>query len=80
MGVGNISQQAAGEYEAALLERYPTLCDGLLRSGVKRGQRALRMCLSEPRLNRSAERGTLIRAARGSFATAVVSELIASPD
>ncbi|SNY98897.1 tRNA pseudouridine(13) synthase TruD [Halomonas sp. hl-4] len=80
-GVGNISQQAAGEYEAALLERYPTLCDGLLRSGVKRGQRALRMCLSEPRLNREAQSVVLsFGLPRGSFATAVVSELIASPD
>lgn len=80
-GVGNISKQAAGDYETALLDRYPALCDGLLRSGVKRGQRALRMRLSEPQLSREAQSVVLSFALpRGSFATAVVSELIASPN
>ncbi|MCA1771518.1 MAG: tRNA pseudouridine(13) synthase TruD [Halomonas sp.] len=80
-GVGTSSQQAAGDYEAALLDRYPALCEGLLRSGVKRGQRALRMRLSEPQLSREAESVVLSFALpRGSFATAVVSELIVSPD
>ncbi|SDO20526.1 tRNA pseudouridine(13) synthase TruD [Vreelandella arcis] len=80
-GVGSVSQQAAGEYEAALLNRYPTLCDGLLRSGVKRGQRALRMCLSESSLNRDAQSVVLsFGLPRGSFATAVISELMTPPD
>ncbi|MDR5873502.1 tRNA pseudouridine(13) synthase TruD [Vreelandella gomseomensis] len=80
-GVGRTSQQAAGEFEAALHSRYPALCEGLLHSGVKRSQRALRMCLSEPSLTRDAQGVVLsFGLPRGSFATAVVSELLTTAD
>lgn len=77
-GVGEPSQGEIAGYESRLLQQYPALCEGLERSGVKQARRALRMRLLEPQLTWEAEAVRLSFALpRGSFATAVLSELIA---
>ncbi|WP_235040117.1 tRNA pseudouridine(13) synthase TruD [Vreelandella profundi] len=78
-GVGEPSQGEVAGYESRLLQQYPALCEGLERSGVKQARRALRMRLLEPQLTWEAEAVRLSFALpRGSFATAVLSELIAA--
>lgn len=70
----------AGEHEAALAARHPALCRGLERAGVRLARRPLRVRLGEPRLARDGERLCLdFRLPRGSFATAVLRELIDHP-
>ncbi|GEN27327.1 tRNA pseudouridine synthase D [Halovibrio variabilis] len=77
-GVGEPGQGDAARYEAQLLQDYPGLCGGLVRSGVKQARRALRMRLLDPELTRQAGSVQLSFALpRGSFATAVLSELMA---
>lgn len=77
-GVGEPGQGDAARYEAQLLADYPELCGGLARSGVKQARRALRMRLIDPELTRQAGSVQLAFALpRGSFATAVLSELMA---
>ncbi|HBN60832.1 MAG TPA: tRNA pseudouridine(13) synthase TruD, partial [Halomonas sp.] len=57
------------------------LCEGLEKSGVKRGQRALRARLIAPQITFDADAVLLSFALpRGSFATAVIGELIHHPD
>lgn len=76
-GVGESSDGDAGIYEAQLLNQYPALCGGLERSGVKQSRRALRMRLLDPQLHWEA--GTVVLSfslPRGSFATAVMNELL----
>ncbi|MGO2055438.1 MAG: tRNA pseudouridine(13) synthase TruD [Halomonadaceae bacterium] len=76
-GVGELSQADAAAYEARLLQQYPGLCSGLEHSGVKQARRALRMRLLEPQLTWEPAVVRLSFALpRGSFATAVLSELI----
>jgi tRNA pseudouridine13 synthase len=76
-GIGEPVQGDAAAYEARLLQQYPALCSGLVRSGVKQARRALRMRLLEPQL--AWETGAVqlsFALPRGSFATAVLSELM----
>ncbi|TVP47396.1 MAG: tRNA pseudouridine(13) synthase TruD [Halomonas sp.] len=76
-GVGDASQGEVAAYQARLLEHYPALCGGLERSGVRQAQRALRMRLLDPQLEWEADTARLSFALpRGSFATAVLSELM----
>lgn len=80
-GVGEQAANAVAAYEAPLLKQHPTLCEGLVNSGVKRAQRALRIRLTAPQLRWEPDAVLLSFALpRGSFATAVVSELIDHPD
>lgn len=80
-GVGERAQQQIAAYESRLLAQHPKLCEGLETSGVKRSQRALRVRLLAPQLRREQDAVVLSFALpRGSFATAVVSELIEHPD
>lgn len=76
-GVGEQAKHEAGAYEARVQQRYPDLCNGLERSGVKQARRALRMRLQEPQLEWDAKAAQLsFVLPRGSFATAVLSELM----
>ncbi|WP_163560620.1 tRNA pseudouridine(13) synthase TruD, partial [Halomonas sp. NO4] len=60
--------------------RHPALCAGLERAGVRLARRPLRVRLGEPRLDREHGRLRLdFRLPRGSFATAVLRELISHP-
>jgi len=80
-GVGGGAHGDAGRYEAQLAARHPALCAGLEQSGVKRGQRALRARLIAPQATFEQESVLLSFALpRGSFATAVIGELIHHPD
>ncbi|CAM3440124.1 tRNA pseudouridine(13) synthase TruD [Halomonas lysinitropha] len=70
----------AGAHEAALAGRYPGLCEGLERAGVRLARRALRLRLGEPRLTRGdAELWLAFSLPQGAFATAVLRELISHP-
>lgn len=76
-GIGGPGQGDAAAYETRLLQQYPGLCSGLERSEVKQARRALRMRLLEPQLAWEADAVRLSFALpRGSFATAVLSELM----
>lgn len=77
----NAASHDANSYEARLLQRllqqYPVLCNGLVHSGVKPARRALRMRLLEPQLAWEPSAVKLsFSLPRGSFATAVLSELM----
>ncbi|WP_447043500.1 tRNA pseudouridine(13) synthase TruD [Vreelandella sp. H-I2] len=76
-GVGGAGQGDAASYEAQLLQQYSALCSGLERSGIKQARRALRMRLLEPQLawEAGAVRLSFVLP-RGSFATAVLGELL----
>ncbi|PRY66679.1 tRNA pseudouridine13 synthase [Vreelandella songnenensis] len=78
---GAEAQSKAAAHEAQLPRRHPALCEGLEKSGVKSARRALRMRLTQPQLRWEPE-GVLLSFAlpRGSFATAVIGELIDHPD
>ncbi|MDT8879698.1 tRNA pseudouridine(13) synthase TruD [Halomonas saccharevitans] len=80
---GSGDSRAAGEagaYEAAVVARYPGLCDGLEKAGVRLARRALRLRLGEPSLTRDDDALWLsFSLPRGAFATAVLRELIAHP-
>ena len=80
-GVGvSATSGSAAEYEERLSERHGPLCDGLERAGVKLARRPLRMRLGDPRLTREAASLQLdFTLPRGSFATAVLRELIEHP-
>ncbi len=66
--------------EARLAERYPGLCTGLERAGVRLARRPLRLRLAEPWLERGeGELWLAFALPRGAFATAVLRELIAHP-
>jgi tRNA pseudouridine13 synthase len=70
----------AVQYERALAEHHEALCEGLVQAGVALSRRALRMRLDQPRL--VCEEGVAqldFHLPRGSFATAVLRELIAHP-
>lgn len=80
-GVGEPATQQVARYEAQLSEKHPMLCQGLIDSGVKRAHRALRARLISPQLTWEPEAVLLsFSLPRGSFATAVISELIHHPD
>ncbi|MEQ6889956.1 tRNA pseudouridine(13) synthase TruD [Halomonas sp. CS7] len=80
-GVGD--SRAAGEagaHEAAVVARYPGLCGGLERAGVRLARRALRLRLGDAELTRGDDALWLsFSLPRGAFATAVLRELIAHP-
>lgn len=80
-GVGE--SRATGEaraHEAALAARYPGLCGGLERAGVRLARRALRLRLGQPWLTRGdGELWLAFSLPRGAFATAVLRELISHP-
>ncbi|WP_254275484.1 tRNA pseudouridine(13) synthase TruD [Halomonas sp. 3H] len=66
--------------ETHLPERYPGLCDGLERAGVRLARRALRLRLAEPELAPGEDELWLsFTLPRGAFATGVLRELIAHP-
>jgi tRNA pseudouridine13 synthase len=76
----SVASGEAAAYEQALGERHPTLCEGLVRAGVRLAHRPLRVRLDNARLVRQAGRLRLdFRLPRGSFATAVLRELIDHP-
>ncbi|RUR26748.1 tRNA pseudouridine(13) synthase TruD [Vreelandella andesensis] len=80
-GVGELADYHVADYEKRLLACHPMLCEGLLKSGVKRSHRALRARLISPSIETLPNAVVLSFALpRGSFATAVVNELIAHPD
>lgn len=80
---GTGASLAAGEaahYERILAERHVALCQGLERAGVRLARRALRMRLGQPRLETEEGVAQLdFHLPRGSFATAVLRELIDHP-
>lgn len=80
-GVGDsVADREALARERALAERYPGLCRGLERAGVRTARRALRLRLAEPRLERGeGELWLAFALPRGAFATAVLRELIEHP-
>ncbi|MCE9665856.1 tRNA pseudouridine(13) synthase TruD [Halomonas sp. M5N1S17] len=80
-GVGSSATAgSAAEYEQRLRERHGPLCDGLESAGVKLARRPLRMRLGKPRLSREPACLRLdFILPRGSFATAVLRELIENP-
>ncbi|NIC06747.1 tRNA pseudouridine(13) synthase TruD [Billgrantia bachuensis] len=80
-GVGDslAAGQAEG-YERAVAERHEALCHGLEQAGVKMARRALRLRLDQPRLEIEKSVARLdFHLPRGSFATAVLRELIEHP-
>jgi tRNA pseudouridine13 synthase len=81
-GVGDsLATGEAARYESAVAERHATLCRGLEQAGVRMARRALRMRLDQPRLTREQDGARLdFQLPRGSFATAVLRELIAHPN
>ncbi len=71
---------AARAHEEALAARYPGLCGGLERAGVRLARRALRLRLGEPRLTPGdGELWLAFSLPGGAFATAVLRELISHP-
>ncbi|MFG6667200.1 tRNA pseudouridine(13) synthase TruD [Halomonas sp. HNIBRBA4712] len=77
----NGSESRTAQLDAALRARHSALCEGLVRAGAKRHLRALRARLTEPCLSREAHSVVLeFSLPRGSFATAVLRELITHPD
>lgn len=77
---GSVAEGEARALESRLAERYPSLCAGLERAGVRLGRRALRLRLGEPQLTRGeGELWLAFSLPRGAFATAVLRELIAHP-
>lgn len=80
-GVGrSVAGGEALAREQALAARYPDLCEGLERAGVRLGRRPLRLRLEAPRFEADAGEAWLsFTLARGGFATAVLRELIAHP-
>lgn len=77
---GSVATGEALAREARLAERYPALCAGLERAGVRLARRALRLRLGEPSLTRGDnELWLAFSLPRGAFATAVLRELIAHP-
>ncbi|MDX5376573.1 MAG: tRNA pseudouridine(13) synthase TruD [Halomonas sp.] len=80
-GVGtSLARGDALYYENAIAERHAVLCQGLERAGVLMARRALRMRLDQPRLERDGREARLdFLLPRGSFATAVLRELIDHP-
>jgi tRNA pseudouridine13 synthase len=80
-GVGqSVAEGEALAREAGLASRYPALCAGLERAGVRLARRALRLRLGEPHLSRDeGELWLAFSLPRGAFATAVLRELIAHP-
>ncbi|MDR5865568.1 tRNA pseudouridine(13) synthase TruD [Halomonas koreensis] len=70
----------AGAHEARLAERYPALCAGLERAGVRTARRPLRVRLGAARLERGEQEAWLaFTLPRGAFATAVLRELMDHP-
>nr|WP_221202474.1 tRNA pseudouridine(13) synthase TruD [Halomonas campaniensis] len=80
-GVGDsVAVGEARAREARLPERYPGLCGGLERAGVRLARRALRLRLAEPELATGEDELWLsFTLPRGAFATGVLRELIAHP-
>jgi len=81
-GAADIESSApAQQFEAQLKRHYPALCAGIEQAGAKGARRALRLRLGEPELV-PLDVGVRLTFSlpRGSFATAVLRELIAHPD
>ncbi|WP_416137727.1 tRNA pseudouridine(13) synthase TruD [Halomonas sp. HK25] len=80
-GVGDsVAGTEALAREAQLPSRYPALCTGLERAGVRLARRPLRLRLGESCLTRGEnELWLAFSLPRGAFATAVLRELIAHP-
>ncbi|MFY0991125.1 tRNA pseudouridine(13) synthase TruD [Halomonas sp. C05BenzN] len=77
---GSVADGEARAFEARLPERFPALCQGLERAGVRLGRRALRLRLADPVLERGdGELWLSFALPRGGFATAVLRELIMHP-
>ncbi|MDN6179475.1 MAG: tRNA pseudouridine(13) synthase TruD [Halomonas subglaciescola] len=75
------SAASAQRFEVGLKQAHPMLCDGIEQAGAKCARRALRLRLGEPEF---VPLDTGVRLSfslpKGSFATAVLRELIAHPD
>ncbi len=84
-GVGDsVAEGEARAVEATLPTRYPGLCQGLERAGVRLARRSLRLALGNAMLERHAgpaggEALLTFSLPRGAFATAVLRELITHP-
>ncbi|MCC5883140.1 MAG: tRNA pseudouridine(13) synthase TruD [Halomonas sp.] len=80
-GIGeSLATSEAAHFERAIVERHAPLCRGLEQAGVKMARRALRMRLDQPKLTVDGVTARLdFHLPRGSFATAVLRELIAHP-
>lgn len=77
---GSVASDEALAREALLANRFPALCAGLEKAGVRLGRRPLRLRLVEASLTRGdAELWLAFTLPRGAFATAVLRELIAHP-
>lgn len=77
---GSVAEAEALAREGRLPQRYPSLCAGLERAGVRLARRPLRMRLGEPRLTPGEhELWLAFSLPRGAFATAALRELIAHP-
>ncbi|GAA3910498.1 tRNA pseudouridine(13) synthase TruD [Halomonas cibimaris] len=72
----------AQRFEAQLARDYPVLCAGIEQAGAKTGRRALRLRLGTPALAPLDDGGVRLEFSlpRGSFATAVLRELMDHPD
>ncbi|WP_447926706.1 tRNA pseudouridine(13) synthase TruD [Vreelandella sp. EE27] len=80
-GTGEPATGEALAYEQALYASHPALCDGLVKAGVKKSHRALRVRVIEPRLTWESAAAVLeFSLPRGSFATSLLGELIDHPD
>lgn len=72
--------EVALAYEQATVARHATLCQGLERAGVAMARRALRMRLDQPSLTLEEGGARLdFQLPRGSFATALLRELLDHP-
>jgi tRNA pseudouridine13 synthase len=71
----------APRFEAQLKHDHPALCAGIEQAGAKCARRALRLRLGDPELT-PLDAGIRLTFSlpKGSFATAVLRELIAHPD
>lgn len=76
----SVASDQALAIEQTLPARYPALCQGLERAGVRLARRPLRAALTDAALERSEQAIWLsFVLPRGAFATAVLRELITHP-
>lgn len=81
-GAGPLPSAAAvAQLEGAVAARYPQLCTACLGAGMRQERRSLRLVVHELALEEEAGAAVLrFRLGRGSFATAVLHELIEAPE
>ena len=81
-GAGPLPSAAAvAQLESAVAGRYPQLCAVCVEAGMRQERRSLRLAVHELTLQEEADAAVLrFRLGRGSFATAVLHELIEAPE